>query len=332
MLDPSPPRSFPSLVSLCHRVAGAHVDSITSLGSEIRYVLVKPILEKCSAEHLLRIEDASPHLQSDTHELWMDLCIKKFPAIAERFLLGEEEGPETWKERYFAMQQAETKRLEELGSRLRSQRLEAEERKKGRKVKFTDRVPPPKRPRNSWNTSQPKTLFQKTRFEASKIQKTVYNARIIPPMPTAKNYTLNHKVPAPLLPTPPQSVGQSSRVTVNTVRRPLSSVSATSTPTPNSAPSSSSPLAPSSVPASADRSPPASALTTSRIDQSSLTSSSANTSIVNLTSHSPPSSPPVDSSSSAFTRPSTAKPPKKDPMACLFLPKHRAHSQRPTKS
>lgn len=45
------------------------------------------------------------------------------------------------------LREAEAKRFEELGSRLRTQRLEAEERKKEREVKLTDKVPPPKRAR-----------------------------------------------------------------------------------------------------------------------------------------------------------------------------------------
>lgn len=45
------------------------------------------------------------------------------------------------------LRKAEAKRLEEVGSRIRSQRREAEERKKEREVKFTDRMPPQKRSR-----------------------------------------------------------------------------------------------------------------------------------------------------------------------------------------
>ena len=43
------------------------------------------------------------------------------------------------------LEDAVAKRLEEAGSRLRSHRMEAVERKKEREVKYTDRVPPPKR-------------------------------------------------------------------------------------------------------------------------------------------------------------------------------------------
>jgi len=45
------------------------------------------------------------------------------------------------------LQEEEAQRLEAAANRLRTQRLQAEERKKEREVKFTDRVPPAKRAR-----------------------------------------------------------------------------------------------------------------------------------------------------------------------------------------
>ena len=51
------------------------------------------------------------------------------------------------------LRQAEAKRFEELGSRLRFQRLEAEERKKEKEVKLTDKIPPSKRSRTGCKLS-----------------------------------------------------------------------------------------------------------------------------------------------------------------------------------
>ena len=45
------------------------------------------------------------------------------------------------------LRDAEAKRIEEVGFKIRSQRLEADERKKDREVKFTERVLPQKRSR-----------------------------------------------------------------------------------------------------------------------------------------------------------------------------------------
>ncbi|KAK2466745.1 hypothetical protein APHAL10511_001003 [Amanita phalloides] len=294
-LDEAGDRRIPTLVSLCQRVAGAHVDSITTLGSEICFHLAKPILERCSAEQLLLIEKASPQLEDEIDDLWMDLCIRKYPRMAQRYLTYEEVDPKSWRDRHFAMQEAEAKRLEELGCRLRSQRQEAEELKKERAIKLTDRVPPGKRLKIGWGMSQPKSLFQKTRSEASKMQKAVYRARALPPMPASKGYAPTAKL---LLPPPPQ---QPSRVTVNTVKRRLYSPDTT----PDKPP----------VPLPMNAVQPEKPLP-------------CNT--TNMTTGGPP---PQLSQTSADTIPNRphVKTPKKDPMACLFLPKHRASSQRPTK-
>jgi elongin-A len=93
-------RRIPTLVTLCQRgeddrlhrktdrlhpltVASTHVDcmcrrsriipgsnsciAITGLGDDLTYPLVKPILERCSAEQLLRLEHASPVCQLNAY-------------------------------------------------------------------------------------------------------------------------------------------------------------------------------------------------------------------------------------------------------------------------
>jgi elongin-A len=96
------------------------------------------------------------------------------------------------------------KRLEEISARMKRQRLEAEERKKQKEIKITDCVPPMKRARGCEFLSrcllereepyirvsgpvspQQKSLFQKTRSEASKIQRTMFEPRMRLPMPAS---------------------------------------------------------------------------------------------------------------------------------------------------
>jgi len=205
------------------------------------------------------------------------------------------------------MQEAEAKRLEELASRLRSQRQEETERKKEREVKITDHLPPPKRLKTGWGIPQSKSLFQKTRSEASKVQKAMYSARMLPPMPAPKNYTQAAKTSAPiLLSPPPLTNSQPSRVTVNTVKRPLYSL--TDTTAPQKPPLTSEPLSGLSQSEAKPCHAPNNTGAKHTLPQSTLSAA-------------------ADSS----PRPHV-KTPRKDPMACLFLPKHRAFSQRPTKA
>ncbi|ESK88032.1 hypothetical protein Moror_10773 [Moniliophthora roreri MCA 2997] len=230
----------------------------------------------------------------------------------ERFSEDTISSPKSWRKHYYVLREAEAKRLEEIGLRIRSQRLEAEGRKKEREVKFTDRLPPPKRAKTWGAPVQPKTLFQKTRSEASKIQKNMYHARIIPPMPKSKEYSSAKPSPSPNRITlfPPAPAGYANRVTVNTIKRPPISTS-TSTTTPKK---------------------PIAILEKSKLP--ALSHSTTSVSRTCPTTHADDyqnkhtlSSPaaPTQSGSLPLKSPSALK---KDPMATLFVPKHRAYSQR----
>ncbi|KAJ3801477.1 RNA polymerase II transcription factor SIII subunit A-domain-containing protein [Lentinula aff. detonsa] len=307
-------RRIQSLVQLCQRVAGNHIESISSVG-ELPFTLVQPILERCSAEQLLRLEDASPHLKGDTEELWRTLCRRTYSAMMERLEDGTDAVPDSWRTHFYILREAEARRLEEVGSRIRSQRLEADERKKEREVKFTERLPPPKRQRTGWNMpTQPRTLFQKTRSEASRLQKNMYNTRMIPPMLKAKDYRATGSIASPPL---LAQTSYSNRVTVKTVTRRPSSTTAGSSE-PDTLPSKT--LNPSPL------KPTTSTSSTWKAETRSLLSSSNGTLTIPR-KYTPknaqiPSSEQVPSPSKSFPVA------KRDPMASLFVPKHRAYSQR----
>ncbi|KAH9483890.1 Elongin-A [Psilocybe cubensis] len=303
-----PLRRVPTLVSLCQRAAiGQGVESIFTLGSDLTYSLVKPILEKCNAEQLSRFEHLSPHLQKDTPELWKARCFSDYPLPAERYIDDDPEEPETWRSRFLELRESESKRMDELASKLRTQRMEADERKKEKEVKYTDRVPSAKRPR--YGSTQPKTLFQKTKSDASKVQRAYYNTRVIPPMPASKKHRVLPQNPgATLSPVPSSSSG--SRVVVNTViRRPLVSTSSSAASGSLVGRARVSTLkAPSSHPFPSDA--PNSPSISERPDAHSSNSSLPHTVV----------DPP---------RPMAKLPtPKKDPMASLFVPKRKPPPQR----
>ncbi|KAI0256864.1 RNA polymerase II transcription factor SIII subunit A-domain-containing protein [Lactifluus subvellereus] len=178
-----PCRRIPSLVYYCRRVAAAHVGRIVSLGDNVSYELVRPILESCSADNLRRLEDATPHMRAHTNDLWRQQCFREHPAEVDEYSSGSLAPPKSWRDLFFDLRARKEKRLDEISARMKSQRLEAEERKKQKEIKFTDRVPPMKRARGWCATPQQKSLFQKTRSEASKIQRTMYEPRMRLPMP-----------------------------------------------------------------------------------------------------------------------------------------------------
>ncbi|KAJ6502266.1 RNA polymerase II transcription factor SIII subunit A-domain-containing protein [Mycena sanguinolenta] len=330
-----PDDRVPTLVQYCQRVAAVHVDAISSLGDELRYDLVRPILERCTVDQLLRLEQASPYLQKDTPEIWKDLCFRTYPTAAERYHRGEiqAEEPDSWKDQYFE----EARRIEEVGLKIRRQRQEAEERKKEQEIKITTQIPQGKR---RWGAIvPPKTLFQKAKSETSRLQKNVYAKPMFPPMLMGKNYRVLPPDNSVLLP-PSRSGATSTRVTVNTVTHRVSAPGSI-IPTESSQTHSVAPLK--TLPSASSSSASLSSLP--RKDSSvSLTASPSKStpsvSFVGLSSvvmssreDGTPSPPKKSRRTSPEFSPfnSDARPPKptkRDPVASLFMPKHRAYSQR----
>ena len=211
------------------------------------------------------------------------------------------------------LREAEAHRLEQVTSKLRNQRMEAAERKKEREVKLTDRLPPTKRVRKhsflvlgrpvtylptGASGNQPKTLFQKARNEV-KLRKSLYTTRILPPMAQGKTYRISSSSASVKPSTPPCKRSNNYEITESVVIKCPSFAS--------TAPSSVSPLqSPDEAPASAPPSP-------------SKPSPFAGP---HSTVLSPQSSPTQAEARLPIQ--------KKDPMASLFMPKHRAFSQLPS--
>lgn len=99
-------------------------------------------------------------------EIWKGLCLRTFRNAAQLCTSDQGPEPESWRDQYFvsglfcksvitlnalvswqALQEMEAQRFEELKSRLRTIRQEADDRKKGSQIKLTDRLPPAKRAR-----------------------------------------------------------------------------------------------------------------------------------------------------------------------------------------
>ncbi|KAI0312504.1 hypothetical protein OF83DRAFT_1165952 [Amylostereum chailletii] len=247
----------------------------------VAYELVRPVLENCSRNTLCRLEEASPK-----H------CCDSFRIQVEPYLKNP---PPSWRDQFYLLEEDVQRRFQAAGENMRINRIREEERRKERDVKMTDKVPPVKRAR--WGApSQPKSLLQKTRTQASKVQK-IFSPQQRPPMPASKSYRVVANTISAKPPPPPNPVSSSPRVTVKTVtfRQP-----------PKHSPSE----------------PPQPQSSTALCG----TGASLAPDIKSSPKPAPLASPPA---------PSTKFAPilngKKGPTSSLFMPKHRAHSQLPNR-
>ncbi|CAK5277320.1 unnamed protein product [Mycena citricolor] len=311
----------PSLVQYCQRVATAHVDSISSVGDELRYDLLKPILQRCTVEQLSRFEEASPRLVNETPEIWKDLCLQKYSAAAERYQSASLEEPVSWKEQYFFWSRKMLGDLRKLvlsfGGKNRKPMNERRSPKSNSR-----RSAPQAGSRGMPARVEPKTLFQKTRSEASRLHKNKYSRPMIPPMPGSKTFRVLSSSHTDLL---PAARPETRRVTVTTVTQRVPATGATlqtASPMPRrSLPANGAFISsagsqnggkqsvPVKVPLpSISRALPAPTDTSSQPSPAKRRKAS-------------PSPAPAD-------LPKAISPVKRDPMAALFMPKHRAYSQR----
>ncbi|KAI0797561.1 hypothetical protein C8Q75DRAFT_738822 [Abortiporus biennis] len=299
------PKQVPSLVQLCQRVVSTNIDRMFSLGENPPLELIRPALQHCSAETLLRFENASPSLADGTSDIWKALCYNRHPLLAEQQYSDGE--PDSWRDAYFVLNCLEEQRLEEVRLRLRSQREEAEQRKKHSQIKITDKVPPNKRFRTSWGPNPPKTLLQKTRSEVAKVQKGLYGMRMIP-MPTPKSARFLPSAPSAMPSSPTTS---SSTLHVNTGPRVAVTTVSVCQPSSKNSTKAKPP----------QMSPPLVTPNTRSTDLPALSDSCLKP------SPSPLTSPPVTTLPPNSPTPMKSPLPKKNPMNALFMPKHRAYSQ-----
>jgi elongin-A len=149
--------------------------------------------------------------------------------------------------------------------------------------------------------SQPKTLFQKTKSETTRLRSSMFTARILPP---PKRQRMPHSSSSLTGPGPGPSKSTKSLVTVRTVTYKRPSIAHAPPQSSGQPPNPSGPASPAPV-----------------TPQKSAASACA-----------PNSSQTTQSPPSKEQRPFKSPINKKDPMTSLFMPKHRTLSQLPAQT
>ncbi|KAJ1309558.1 hypothetical protein OPQ81_006331 [Rhizoctonia solani] len=162
--------AVPRLQEYCCKVILINIDSVPSTGN-IPFRVIRPVLERCKAEKLEQLEQASPHLENDTQVIWKKRCLDEFLEIRQANENGTMLEPESWREQYFESLAERERKITDSASRLRGMYQKEEAGKRGRQTMFTSKAPPPKRGRwGQIGISKPRTLMDKARQDTRKIQ------------------------------------------------------------------------------------------------------------------------------------------------------------------
>uniref|UniRef100_A0A915IGK9 Elongin-A n=1 Tax=Romanomermis culicivorax TaxID=13658 RepID=A0A915IGK9_ROMCU len=111
-------KEVPTLYDSCIRILCDNIDGLGYTGG-VPYDILKPILERASAEQLCRIEDLNPYLVEDTDQLWEALCKRDFKR-------AQREELESWKEVYERLFDERELKLEKIKSHINASNKKAE--------------------------------------------------------------------------------------------------------------------------------------------------------------------------------------------------------------
>lgn len=107
----------PSLQELCQRILITNIELIDEVGNA-PYVLLKPVLEKCTPEQLHHIERLNPGLMDDTDELWERFVNRSFPKCVS-------DDDESWRECFARLRAEEERKLKRVSERINQHNRES---------------------------------------------------------------------------------------------------------------------------------------------------------------------------------------------------------------
>ncbi|KAK3573629.1 hypothetical protein QTP86_029978 [Hemibagrus guttatus] len=131
---------LPTMMSLyqqCIRTLQNNIDSLYEIGG-VPFEILEPVLERCTPEQLLRIEECNPAYMGVTDHLWERHCLRDFRnAQLEEY--------ESWREMYLRLFEERERRFQELTKSIVSAHSS---KPKGRQVKMAFIHSVAKPPRN----------------------------------------------------------------------------------------------------------------------------------------------------------------------------------------
>ncbi|OAD57386.1 Transcription elongation factor B polypeptide 3 [Eufriesea mexicana] len=129
--------SVPTLFEICTRVLIENIDALEFTGG-VPFDIIKPVLERATADQLFMLEHYNPYLIEDTDELWHYHCNREFRN-------KQREEMETWREMYMRCLDEREAKLKTLTANIK-QSIDKSVPVRSTKLAYVDNVVKP--PRN----------------------------------------------------------------------------------------------------------------------------------------------------------------------------------------
>lgn len=127
------PQVVPSLFDISMRILLDNIDAIEEVGG-VPYMIMEPVLQKCTPTQLMRLEEFNPHFLEDSDLLWEKHCLKEFRGAGCR-------NGQTWRELYIDKLTEREEKLKSLSASIKARKAAREEPLRQAKLATAARVP-----------------------------------------------------------------------------------------------------------------------------------------------------------------------------------------------
>ncbi|XP_043789286.1 transcription elongation factor B polypeptide 3 [Apis laboriosa] len=188
--------SVPTLFELCTRVLIENIDALEFTGG-VPFDIIKPVLERATADQLFMLEHYNPYLVEDTDELWQYHCNREFRN-------KQREEMETWRETYMRCLDEREAKLKTLTANIK-QSIDKSVPVRSTKLAYVDNIVKP--PRNILKKQAKYGTANSIPTTASNLKKKLISGGgptaatniSVPPPPISRNTKTLKKTKAPLM-------------------------------------------------------------------------------------------------------------------------------------
>jgi transcription elongation factor B polypeptide 3 len=100
-----------SLFDMSMKILIDNIDAIEEVGG-VPYLILEPLLQKCTATQLLRLEEFNPHFLEDSDVLWEKHCQRDFRGF-------QRQSHQTWRQLYLSKLSEREQRLKNITASIR---------------------------------------------------------------------------------------------------------------------------------------------------------------------------------------------------------------------
>ncbi|EPQ31178.1 uncharacterized protein PFL1_01366 [Pseudozyma flocculosa PF-1] len=126
-----------SLTNMCRKVVLRNLHAVQNLG-DMPFRIAKDILEQCRVDQLITIEEASPHLLTDTDQIWKRNCLRDFVEVRKKYESDAKE-PKSWRRVYFRKKGELEEQKAEAKQRIKDRYASHRAEKDAKKLVVSDR-------------------------------------------------------------------------------------------------------------------------------------------------------------------------------------------------